>query len=48
MHARFGFRYYDSLIIAAAIDTSCENLYTENFQHGQRIEGLTVRNPFRT
>ena len=46
LHARYGFSYYDSLIIAAAIDAGCENLYTEDLQHGQRIEGLSIRNPF--
>jgi predicted nucleic acid-binding protein len=38
---------YDSLVIAAAIDAGCTRLYSENLQDGQRIEGLTVENPFR-
>ncbi len=38
--------WYDALILAAAIETECETLYTEDFQHGTRFEGLQVQNPF--
>jgi predicted nucleic acid-binding protein len=45
--ARYGFSWFDSLIIAAALDAECATLYTEDLQHGQIIEGkLTVINPF--
>jgi predicted nucleic acid-binding protein len=44
--ARYRFSWYDSLIVAAALASGCETLYTEDLQHGQRIEGLTVVNPF--
>jgi len=37
---------YDSLIITAAIETECEILYTEDLQHKQAIQGLTIINPF--
>ncbi len=44
---RYGFSWYDSLIVATAIDAGCDTLYTEDLQHGQVIEGkLTVTNPF--
>lgn len=43
---RYQFRIYDSLILAAALDAGCEVLYTEDFQHGQLIEGLRIENPF--
>lgn len=43
---RNGFHIYDSLIIAAAIHAGCTTLYSEDMQHGQRIEGLTILNPF--
>ena len=46
IQARYGFSFYDSLIVAAAIDAGCSQLLSEDFQHGQRIEGLTVHNPF--
>ncbi|MDD4964211.1 MAG: PIN domain-containing protein [Gallionella sp.] len=44
---RYRFSWYDSLIIAAALEANCAMLYTEDLQHGQVIEGrLTVINPF--
>lgn len=45
--AKYGFQFYDALTVAAALDTECTTLYSEDFQDGQVIEGrLTVRNPF--
>ena len=43
---RYGFHFYDSLIVAAALQAKCSILYTEDLQHGQKIDGLTIRNPF--
>ncbi len=43
---RYGYRIYDSLIIAAALRARCKTLYSEDLHSGQRIEGLTIRNPF--
>ena len=44
---RYGFSFYDALIVAAAIDSGCTELITEDLQHGQVIAGtLTIRNPF--
>ena len=46
--ARYGFSHYDSLIIAAALESGCTTLYSEDLQHGQVIDQrLTVVNPFR-
>ncbi len=42
------FAFYDSLVIAAALLAGCRRLLTEDFQHGQRIEGLRIENPFRS
>lgn len=47
VQARYQLGFYDSLIIAAALDAGCTRLYSEDMQHGQRIEGLTIENPFR-
>jgi predicted nucleic acid-binding protein len=44
---RYGYRIFDALIIAAALEASCETLYSEDMQDGQRIGGVTIRNPFR-
>jgi predicted nucleic acid-binding protein len=46
LQTRYRYGFYDSLIIAAALDAGCTRLYSEDFQDGQRIEGLTIRNPF--
>lgn len=46
VQARYGYGFYDSLIVAAALSEGCSRLYTEDLQDGQRIEGLTIVNPF--
>lgn len=43
---RYSLSWYDSLIVAAAIEADCRILYTEDLQHGQRFDKLTVRSPF--
>ena len=43
---RHGFSIWDSLIIAAALESGCSILLSEDLQHLQKIEGLTVKNPF--
>ena len=45
---RYGYTIYDSMILATALSAGCEVLYSEDMQDGQTIEGLTIRNPFRT
>ena len=43
---RYRYGFYDSLIIAAALDAGCTRLLTEDLQDGQNIETLTIVNPF--
>jgi len=43
---RYRLSWYDSLILAAAIEGQCSVLYSEDLQHGQRFENLQVENPF--
>jgi predicted nucleic acid-binding protein len=43
---RYGCNIYDALILAAAIETGCDLLYSEDMQHGERIGSLAIRNPF--
>ena len=38
--------FWDALILEAAIRGGADTLLTEDLQHGQRIEGLRVENPF--
>jgi predicted nucleic acid-binding protein len=45
---RYGYRIYDALIVASALQARCTILYSEDMQDGQVIEGpLTIRNPFQ-
>jgi predicted nucleic acid-binding protein len=46
LQSRYRYGFYDSLVIAAALDAGCTRLYSEDLQNGQRIEGLTINNPF--
>ena len=46
LRTRYGFSFYDSLIVAAALEAGCKVLYSEDLQHGQRIDGVTVMDPF--
>lgn len=43
---RTKFSFWDSMIIAAALAGGCDRLISEDLSHGQRIEGLTIINPF--
>jgi predicted nucleic acid-binding protein len=43
---RYRISWYDSIIVAAALEGQCEKLYSEDFQHGQKIEGVRIENPF--
>ncbi len=43
----YGFSLYDSMIVAAALQSGCRTLYSEDLQHGQVIDRkLKIVNPF--
>lgn len=45
--ARYGFAFYDALIVASALEAGCATLLTEDMQDGLLVETrLTIRNPF--
>ena len=45
---RYKYSIYDGLILASALETGCNIVYSEDLQDGQVIErSLTIRNPFR-
>lgn len=46
IQSNYKFSFYDSLIVAAALESGCTRLYTEDLQHGQKIDGLVIENPF--
>ena len=38
--------FWDALIIAAACQAKAEKILTEDLNHGQKIEGILIENPF--
>jgi predicted nucleic acid-binding protein len=44
---KFGFSYYDSQVIAAAIECNCDYLFSEDLQDGQIIDDIKIINPFK-
>lgn len=44
--AKHKLAWYDSLILASAIEGQCSVLYSEDFQHQQRFGELRIVNPF--
>jgi len=45
---KYGYSYYDSLIIASALVSGCSVLFTEDMQHNHLVEKkLRIINPFR-
>jgi predicted nucleic acid-binding protein len=47
IHARHGFSYWDSAIVAAAQALGCREVLSEDMGHGRRIDDLRIVNPFR-
>jgi predicted nucleic acid-binding protein len=47
IHEKYGYAYYDCLIIASALEGDCQYLLSEDMSDGQVIEGrLTIKNIF--
>lgn len=46
LKSRHELSWYDSLIVAGAMEADCERLLSEDLQHGLRIGRLRVENPF--
>ena len=44
---RYQFSYFDSLIVASALESRCSQLFSEDLHNSQRIyDQLTIVNPF--
>lgn len=43
---RWKYSFYDSLIIAAALEANCSILYSEDLHDNQKIYGLNIVNPY--
>ncbi len=49
LRKRHQFSYWDSLIVAAALEGNCTTLYSEDLHHGLLVdERLSIVNPFKT
>jgi predicted nucleic acid-binding protein len=47
INSRHGYSYWDSLIIASAMETGCVTLFSEDLHHSQLLDKkLTIVNPF--
>ena len=46
VESRFRLSYWDSLVVAAALQQGCDLLLTEDLQHDQTIDSLRIVNPF--
>ena len=46
LHRLHSFSFWDALVIRSAARSGCSVLYSEDLQHGRRIDGLEIVNPF--
>jgi len=47
MKEKYGYSWWDSLVLSAALGNDCSVLYSEDLQHNQTIENtLKILNPF--
>jgi predicted nucleic acid-binding protein len=46
LHRRDGISFWDAMILRSASTLGCRTLYSEDLNHGQRYDGVQVRNPF--
>ena len=45
---RHNLSFWDALIVAAACNAKAGKILTEDLNHGQRIEGILIENPFES
>jgi predicted nucleic acid-binding protein len=46
LHRLHQFSFWDALIVRSALQAGCRRLYSEDLQHGRRIDGVEIVNPF--
>jgi predicted nucleic acid-binding protein len=46
LQERHGFSFWDALVVEAANRSGATRLLTEDLQHGRKIGGVTIENPF--
>jgi predicted nucleic acid-binding protein len=47
LRSRYRLSWYDSLIVAGALEAGCSVLYSEDMHEGQQFGELRIENPFR-
>ena len=48
LHFKYGFSYYDCLMLSSALESNCQTIFTEDMSDSQVIENaLTIVNPFK-
>ena len=46
LHQSASLSFWDALIIEAALEGSCQKVFSEDMQHGRRFGDLVIENPF--
>jgi predicted nucleic acid-binding protein len=46
IHRRYRFSFYDSCLLASALEYGCDVFLSEDMSHGQRIAGMQIIDPF--
>ena len=46
LQQRYEISFWDAMVVCSAVMMDCSILWSEDMSHGQRYEGVTVRNPF--
>ena len=46
LHLRYRYSWWDCLLLASAVELGCTHFLSEDLQDGQRIESLTIVDPF--
>lgn len=46
VESRFGFNYWDALMLSAAQHQGCTVMLSEDLQHGQQVDSVRIVNPF--
>jgi len=47
LHRLHQFSFWDALVIRSALRAGCSRLYSGDLQHGRRVDGLQIVNPFK-
>jgi predicted nucleic acid-binding protein len=46
INTKYGYSYWDSLIISTALANDCNTLYSEDMQHNQVVDKVQIVNPY--